>query len=128
MCFRIASEKKQEKTTTTFRSASDLEMCDSNRIAHRGCIARFGPLSTWGFEEGLLKDKFAFFEAAKRALFKTPFQLDQVSFSTPELIGSYFRSLVRGPNAQNPDISAPKRNINPPPPCLSAPRHRIRNR
>ena len=89
-----------------FRIASDLEMCDSNRIAHRGCIVRFGPLSTWGFGEGLLKDKFAFFEAsknptpkrrkllakrpflrAKRALFKTPFQLDRVSFSTPELIG-----------------------------------------
>ena len=28
-----------------FRIASDLGMCDSNRIAHRGCIARFGPLS-----------------------------------------------------------------------------------
>ena len=27
-----------------FRIASDLGMCDSNRIAHRGCIARFGPL------------------------------------------------------------------------------------
>ena len=29
---------------TIFRIASDLGMCDSNRIAHRGCIARFGPL------------------------------------------------------------------------------------
>ena len=57
----------------------------------------------WGFGEGLLKDKFAFFEAyesptpkrrkllakrpflqAKRALFKNPFKLDRVSFSTPE--------------------------------------------
>ena len=38
MCFRIASEKK------LFRIASDLGMCDSNRIAHRGCIARFWPL------------------------------------------------------------------------------------
>ena len=37
MCFRIASEKK-------FGIASDLGVCDSNRIAHRGCIARFGPL------------------------------------------------------------------------------------
>ena len=27
------------------RIASDLGMCDSNRIALRGCIARFGPLS-----------------------------------------------------------------------------------
>ena len=26
-----------------FRIASDLGMCDSNRIAHRGCVARFGP-------------------------------------------------------------------------------------
>ena len=37
MCFRIASEK-------LFRIASDLGVCDSNRIAHRGGIARFGPL------------------------------------------------------------------------------------
>ena len=37
MCFRIAGEK-------LFRIASDLGVCDSNRIAHRGCIARFGPL------------------------------------------------------------------------------------
>ena len=37
MGFRIASEK-------LFRIASDLGVCDSNRIAHRGCIARFGPL------------------------------------------------------------------------------------
>ena len=29
-----------------FRIASDLGVCDSNRIAHRGCIARFGPLRT----------------------------------------------------------------------------------
>ena len=28
-----------------FRIASDLGVCDSNRIAHRDCIARFGPLS-----------------------------------------------------------------------------------
>ena len=28
-----------------FRIASDLGMCDSSRIAHRGCIARFGALS-----------------------------------------------------------------------------------
>ena len=27
-----------------FHIASDLGVCDSNRIAHRGCIARFGPL------------------------------------------------------------------------------------
>ena len=39
MGFRIASEKKK-----LFRIASDLGVCDSNRIAHRGCIARFGPL------------------------------------------------------------------------------------
>ena len=39
MGFHIASEK-------TFRIASDLGVCDSNRIAHRGCIARFGPLSS----------------------------------------------------------------------------------
>ena len=31
-----------------FRIASDLGMCDSNRIAHRGCIARFGPLRGGG--------------------------------------------------------------------------------
>ena len=30
-----------------FRIASDLGVCDSNRIAHRGCIARFGPLRTY---------------------------------------------------------------------------------
>ena len=55
----------------------------------------------WGFAEGLLNDEFAFFEAykspiprrrkllikrpflqAKRALFKNPFKLDRVSFST----------------------------------------------
>ena len=50
MCFRIASEKKKKKL---FHIASDLGMCDSNRIAHRGCIARFGPLSprlkSWTF-------------------------------------------------------------------------------
>ena len=59
----------------------------------------------WRFGEGLLKDKFAFFEAyknpipkrrrllakrpflsAKRALLKSPFKLDWVSFSTPEII------------------------------------------
>ena len=28
----------------TFRIASDLGVCDSNCIAHRGCIERFGPL------------------------------------------------------------------------------------
>ena len=39
MCFRIASEKK------LFHIASDLGVCDSNRIAHRGCMAQFGPLS-----------------------------------------------------------------------------------
>ena len=39
MGFRIASEK-------LFRIASDLGVCDSNRIAHCGCIARFGPLSS----------------------------------------------------------------------------------
>ena len=56
-----------------------------------------------GFGEGLLKDKFAFFEAyespipemrkllakcpflqAKRVLFQNPSELDRVSFSTPE--------------------------------------------
>ena len=56
-----------------------------------------------GFGKGLLKDKFAFFEAyknpipkrrkllakrpllqAKMALFKKPFKMDRVSFSTPE--------------------------------------------
>ena len=44
MCFRVASEQ-------TFRIASDLGMCDSNRIAHRGCIARFGPLSCKAFQK-----------------------------------------------------------------------------
>ena len=58
----------------------------------------------WGFGEGLLKDKFAFFEAskilipkrrnllakrpfleAKRALFERPFKLDRLSFSTPKM-------------------------------------------
>ena len=29
--------------------ASDLGVCDSNRIAHRVCIARFGPLRPWPF-------------------------------------------------------------------------------
>ena len=29
-----------------FRIASDSGVCDLNRIAHRGCIARFGPLRT----------------------------------------------------------------------------------
>ena len=28
----------------SFSIASDFGVCDSNRIAHRGCIARFGPL------------------------------------------------------------------------------------
>ena len=41
MCFGIASEN-------AFHIASDLGVCDSNRIAHRGCIARFGPLS-WAY-------------------------------------------------------------------------------
>ena len=36
--FRIASKE-------LFRIASDLEVCDSNPIAQRGCMARFGPLS-----------------------------------------------------------------------------------
>ena len=31
-----------------FRIASDLGVCDSNRIAHRGGIARFGPLTFRG--------------------------------------------------------------------------------
>ena len=46
----------------------------------------------WGFGEGLLKDKFAFFETYKnptpkrrKLLAKRPFlKLDRVSFSTPE--------------------------------------------
>ena len=42
MCFRIAKVNKKK----LFRIASDLGVCDSNRIAHRGCIARFGPLSS----------------------------------------------------------------------------------
>ena len=37
--FHIAREK-------LFCIASDLGVCDSNHIAHRGGIARFGPLST----------------------------------------------------------------------------------
>ena len=37
MCFRIASEK-------LIHIAGDLGVCDSNPIAHRGCIVRFGPL------------------------------------------------------------------------------------
>ena len=32
-----------------FRIASDLGVCDSNRIAHRGSIVRFGPLSCHHF-------------------------------------------------------------------------------
>ena len=40
--FHIASLAKN------FRIASELGMCDSNRIAHRGCIARFGPLRIIG--------------------------------------------------------------------------------
>ena len=64
----------------------------------------------WGFGEGLLKAKFAFFEARKSpipkkrklylqnanlynqkgALFKNPFKLDRVSFSTPDHVpGNY---------------------------------------
>ena len=58
----------------------------------------------WGFEEGLLKDKFVFFRLIKvlhlrgedclqnahfykqkGALFKNPFKLDRVSFSAPDL-------------------------------------------
>ena len=31
-------------TNKLFHIASDLGVCDSNRVAHRGCIARFGPL------------------------------------------------------------------------------------
>ena len=61
----------------------------------------------WGFGEGLLKDKFAFFEVyrnpipkrrrlpakrpflkAKRALSKNPFKLDRVSLSTPDFCAS----------------------------------------
>ena len=42
MCFRIASRSEKKKL---FRIASDLGVSDSNRIAHRGCIVRFGPLS-----------------------------------------------------------------------------------
>ena len=38
MGFCIASEKNY------FRIASDLRVRDSNRIAHRGWVARFGPL------------------------------------------------------------------------------------
>ena len=41
--FASLAKKKKKKL---FRIASDLGMCDSNRIAHRGCIARFGPLSS----------------------------------------------------------------------------------
>ena len=37
----FAAPKKKKKL---FRIAGDLGMCDSNRIAHHGCIARFGPL------------------------------------------------------------------------------------
>ena len=59
----------------------------------------------WGFGKGLLKDKFAFlrlikvlylggenclqnahFYKQKGPCFKTPFKLDRVSFSTPEII------------------------------------------
>ena len=38
MGIRIASQKKKK------RIASDLGVCDSSRIAHRGSIVRFGPL------------------------------------------------------------------------------------
>ena len=52
MGFRIASKKR------LFRISSDLGVCDSNRIAHRGCIARFGPLRfdlTWTCNSPLSK-------------------------------------------------------------------------
>ena len=39
------------KTKKLFRIASDLGVCDSNRIAHRGCIARFNPLRAEHYEE-----------------------------------------------------------------------------
>ena len=67
----------------------------------------------WGFGEGLLKDKFAFFEASKnptpkrkellakrpflvskRALFETPFKLDRVSFSTPDCPQLYTIAII----------------------------------
>ena len=64
----------------------------------------------WGFGEGRLKDKVAFFEAykepipkrrqllatrpflyEKRALLKNLFELDRVSFSTPDTLCSLIR-------------------------------------
>ena len=45
-----------------FRIASDLGVCDSNRIAHRGCIARFGPLSSRHFPECVVQLFFSHFE------------------------------------------------------------------
>ena len=97
---------------------------DENTQVRRGCkrcfeqLERWSPESRvpqcnpvlhqcnplWGFGEGLLKDKFASFEASKnpipkrrktacktpifiskKGLFETPFKLDRVSFSTPDL-------------------------------------------
>ena len=61
MCFRIASDKQKK-----IRIASDLGMCDSNRIAHRGCIARFGPLSLRPFPGN---EAHAFFLGAQNGVF-----------------------------------------------------------
>ena len=76
-----------------------------------------GPRNKWGFGEGLLKDKFAFFEAyknpipkrrkllakcpffeGKRALFKTPFKLDRASFSAAEF--AFFIEIQFRPEVQ----------------------------
>ena len=44
-----------------FHVASGLGVCDSNRTAHRGCIARFGPLrfgvSPKGQQIGIIQDR-----------------------------------------------------------------------
>ena len=46
--FRVISDQatvfSHRSRKKTFHIASALDVCDSNRIAHRGCIARFGPL------------------------------------------------------------------------------------
>ena len=77
-----------------------------NYLCNCNCIrsAKTDPVRfKWGFGEGRLKDKFAFFQAyknpipkrrkllakrpfleAKRVLFRKPFKLDRVSFSTPD--------------------------------------------
>ena len=90
------SIRKQFFSVTDVRAITKIESAKTDPVQFK-----------WGFGEGLLKDKFAFFEAYKSpipkrrklpakhpfckqkgSLFKKPFQLDRVSFSTPEKIHS----------------------------------------